>query len=290
MHILSRPAGVLCFALLTAACDVKVGEHGISLDVARGKAGDEWKRTYSLAPGGRLEIININGAIQASPATGTQVEVVAIREVKASSDELAQELLAKAEMVEEVASGRVKVQLKVAAETGGPGLRSRNPVSIQYRVRLPPGLNVSFRTENGAVRVENVQGQLTVASTNGPVVGRGLSGSVDATTVNGGIEIGLTAVTADSRIVTVNGPATLVLSPDINADLDAGVVNGGVFVEDGLVLTATERSIRRVTGRVNAGGPKIVVQTTNGGVRVGTPDGIARGRGPGRRGRGPAGG
>ena len=59
---------------------------------------------------------------------------------------------------------------------------------------MPPGLATSFRTENGAVRLENIQGRITVASTNGPVVGRGLSGSVDASTVNGGIEIGLTAL------------------------------------------------------------------------------------------------
>ena len=238
MHILSRSAGVLCLALLTAACDVKVGENGFSLDVARGKAGDEWKRTYTLAPGGRLEIVNVNGLIEAFPATGTQVEVVARREVRASSDELAQELLAKVEMVEEVAPGHVKVQLKAEGDKGGAVLRGRNPVSIQYRVSLPPGLNVSLRTENGAVRLENVQGRLTAASTNGPIVGRGLSGSVDATTVNGRIEIQLNAVTGDSRIVTVNGPATLALAAGVNAEIDAGAVNGGVVVQDGFPLTA----------------------------------------------------
>ena len=276
--------------LLTAACDVKVGENGLSLDVARGKAGDEWKRTYALTPGGRLEIINVNGSIEAFRATGTEVEVIARREVKASSDEVAQDVLAKAQMIEDVAPDHVRVELKPDGNRDVGGLRSRNHVSIQYRVSLPPGLNVSLRTENGAVRLENVQGRLTAATTNGPIVGRGLSGSVEATTVNGGIEITLTAVTADSRIVTVNGPVTLALASDVDAQLEAGAVNGGVLVRDGFPLTASERTPRRVVGRINAGGPRIVVQTTNGGVRINSLDDAARGLGRGRRGRDAAGG
>jgi hypothetical protein len=39
-----------------------------------------------------------------------------------------------------------------------------------------------------------------------------------------------------------------------------------------------------VTGRLNDGGPRISVQTTNGGVRVGISDDFARGR-RGMRGR-----
>jgi hypothetical protein len=102
---------------------------------------------------------------------------------------------------------------------------------------------------------------------------------VDASTVNGGIEIGLTRVDGDSKIVTVNGPATLIVSPEINAELEAAAVNGGVSTQDGLPLTADARTNKRVSGRLNNGGPRISVQTTNGGVRVGVTADFARGRG-----------
>ena len=76
------------------ACDVKVGEGGgLSVDFAAGKASDEWVRTYDIKPGGRLEIININGQIHASPATGGQVEVRAIREVRTGSEEASRDSL-----------------------------------------------------------------------------------------------------------------------------------------------------------------------------------------------------
>jgi DUF4097 and DUF4098 domain-containing protein YvlB len=156
----------------------------------------------------------------------------------------------------------------------------RGRIQIQYRVSVPAGLTSSFRTENGAVRLQGVDGRITAASTNGPIVGRGLSGSVDASTVNGGIEVGLEALKGDSKIVTVNGPAALILSPEIGAELEVATVNGGVTVQDGLPLTASDRTSRRLTGRLNDGGPRISVQTTNGGVRVGTTGDFVRGRGP----------
>ena len=279
---------VVCLIGLGIACDVKVGKDGdVSVDVASGKADDEWERAYTLAKGGRLEITNVNGVIEVFPADGPQVRVLARREARSRTEEDAKALLARAEMLEDVGPDRVRVEMRSGGQNSGFGSGGR--VNIQYRVNLPAGLITSFRTENGAVRLENIESQVTATSTNGPIVGRGLSGSIDASTVNGGIEIDLRAVTADSRIVTINGPATLILSPSIDADLDASAVNGGVTTQDTLALTESERTNRRVAGRLNKGGPRIAIQTTNGGVRIGTSTDFSRGRLRGR-GRGDAGG
>jgi hypothetical protein len=263
------------------ACDIKVGEGGLSVDVASGKATDEWTRAYTLAKGGRVEVINVNGVIEVFPATGSAVEIVAKREVRTRTDDEAKARLAKTEMVEDVGPDHVRVQMKDPGSSFGP-----NRVNIQYRVSVPSGLALSFRTENGAVRLQDVDGRITAASTNGPIVGRGLSGTIDASTVNGGIEIGMQALSGDSKIVTINGPATLILAPDIDAEIEAAAVNGGVRTEDGLPLKASDRTNRRVSGRLNDGGPRISVQTTNGGVRVGMSGDFARGRGMRGRGRG----
>jgi len=282
--MLFRTLLVVCLAGAGIACDIQVSKQGeVAVGVAGGRASDEWQRTYSLAKGGRLEIINVNGKIEVSPASGSQVEVWAYREVRARSEEEAKARLAKAQMIEDVGPDHVRIEAKPNDQGVSFGQHGR--VTIEYRVKVPAGLVTSFRTENGPVRLENIDGRITLASTNGPIVGRGLSGSVDASTVNGGIEIGLTAMNGDSKIVTVNGPATLILSPEINAELEAAAVNGGVTTQDGLPLTVSDRTNRRVTGRLNEGGPRISVQTTNGGVRVGVTGDFARGRG-GLRGRG----
>ena len=151
----------------------------------------------------------------------------------------------------------------------GGGFR-RPQLTVKYEVRIPPGLNILLKTQNGEVRLENIQGvRIEVASTNGGITGRGVSGAVEASTVNGGIQMDLEAVTGDTRMVTVNGGVMLSVAPGVNADLEATVVNGGVLVQDGLSLTGDERSRQRVAGRIGSGGPRLVVQTTNGGVRVG---------------------
>jgi len=257
---------VLCVALVSIACDVKVGESGLSVDFSAGKATDEWVRTYDITPGGRLDIINVNGRIDASPSSGPKVEVRAIREARAGSEDASRELLRKTEMHEEVAPDRVLIEV---SKDEGRGFR-RPQLTVKYEVRIPAGLNIVLKTQNGEVKLENIQGvRIEASSTNGGITGRGVSGAVEASTVNGGIQMDLEAVTGDTRMVTVNGGVMLSVAPGVNADLEATVVNGGVSVQDGLSLSGDERSRQRVTGRIGSGGPRLVVQTTNGGVRVG---------------------
>lgn len=261
-------AGVLCVALVSIACDVKVGESGLSVDFTAGKATDEWVRTYDIKPGGRLDIVNVNGQIEASFSPGTKVEVRAVREARAGSEEASREMLRKTEMREEVAPDRVVIEGPADREQGR-GFR-RPQITIKYDVRIPAGLNILLKTQNGEVRLENIQGiRIEAASTNGGITGRGLSGAVEASTVNGGIQMDLEAVTGETRMVTVNGGVMLSVAPGVNADLEATVVNGGVLVQEGLQLSGDERSRQRVSGRIGSGGPRLVVQTTNGGVRIG---------------------
>jgi hypothetical protein len=272
----SALAGLLGLAVVTTGCDIRVNENGVSLDIAEGKATDEWARTYTLTRGGRLEIVNVNGTIEAFPATGSDVTIHVRREVKAQNDEAAREVLQKLEMGEEVSADRVKVEGRFDRGQAPAGFGRRAQVTMHYRVSVPPGLDVSLRTENGGVRLENVQGRFAAASTNGGVTGRGLSGALEATTVNGGIQVELTAVTGEVRIVTVNGGIRLDLPADVDATLAANAVNGGVTVDDALSLTATERDRRRISGRLNDGGPAISVQTTNGGIRISVRDGSSQ--------------
>jgi len=264
-------AVVMSVAPLAAACDVKVGENGgLSVDLSAGRATDEWVRTYEIKPGGRLDIINVNGQIHASPSSGSQVEVRAVREVRSRSEEASRERLRTLEMREEVSPERVTIQ-GPPAENGAERGFARPQLTIRYELRIPAGLNVQLRTQNGEVRLENIEGIRIVASTtNGGVTGRGLSGAIDASTVNGGIEMDLASLTGDSKMQTVNGGITISVAPGVSADLDATVVNGRVRVEDGLAFSRTEESRQHVSGRIGSGGHRLVVQTTNGGVRLGT--------------------
>ena len=112
-------------------------------------------------------------------------------------------------------------------------------------------------------------GLLKSVIVNGGVNGDGLTGAVDATTTNGGIDLSLGAVAQGGvKAETVNGGVVVSVPRDAKADVRATVVNGGLSVGDLPVQTIGEQSRRRLEGKLNGGGPRIVIGAVNGGVRL----------------------
>jgi hypothetical protein len=257
--------GLVVLGLLASACDVQVNEKGMSVDLVEGKASDEWSRTYTLPRDGQLEIVNSLGSIEVFPATGAAIEVLVRREVRSRSDEAAQEILKGLKIEEEISPSRVVVRSQRANELRG----FMQSVRFNYRVNVPAGLTATVTTENGNVQIDNVQGTLSANSTNGSITGRGVSGPFHGRTVNGRIVLELQSVAGEVSLSTVNGPIRIALPIDANADLQANSVNGGVSVDETLVYKATERERTRVAGQLNAGGPKIILDATNGPIRIG---------------------
>lgn len=250
----------------TAACDVQVGKDGVSMDLATGRAQDTWTRSYTLAAGGRLELINVNGRIDAEPATGGAVELVGERTAKATSDEAAKDLLGKVEMREEVGESRARVEVRAPRTFGVSN------VEVRWIVKVPRGVVVDLRTVNGRVAMKGLDGEVHAQTVNGGVEGKGLSvTSLEASTVNGGVDIELAAPLAGEGSVSleaVNGGVSLALHGESRASVTARVTNGGINTT-GLDLQLTgEQSRRRLEGTLNGGGARVTLETTNGGVRL----------------------
>lgn len=263
-------AAILPVALLSAACDIRVDEGGIrSVRVGEGRAEDVWTRTYALAANGRLEIVGQNGEIEVRAADGPQVEVRAEREVRANSDEAARELLQKLEIREEVAPDSVRISTAgEQSEWAPPGFGRRAQARVQYRVRVPAGLTLTFRTENGGVRLDNVNGRITATTTNGGITGTDLAGTLTAETVNGGIRVNLASVTGDVNVSTTNGGVRLDLPTGTKANLEASWVNGGIDIDNEFGVEEPDRRSRRLAAVLNGGGPTIKTASVNGGIRI----------------------
>ena len=255
--------GLLALPAMTA-CDVRVGENGIDVDMSQGRASDEWTRTYPLSPNGRIEIVNANGQIEALPASGRDVEVFIERNAQGNSDEEALELLRAIEMREQVSPDSIRIEGRVPE---GRGFR-RNGIRLRYRIRVPAGASVSLRTENGGIRLEDLNAKIEASTTNGGITGEDVSGGVKATAVNGGIRLDMAAVTSDVEASVTNGGVRLELPADIKANLEASCINGGVRVDDELKLVSSETSRGRTVGTLNGGGVKILATTVNGGVSL----------------------
>lgn len=247
---------VLGVAILgVSACDVVV----TSLE-SKGKAQDQWSRTYQLASGD-LEIINTNGTIEVAGGEGSQVEVVAERIARGATDDDAKKVLAELAIAEEVTANRVRLETKVP---GGEGRR----VEVRYHVKVPSSVNVRLTNQNGTLDASALKGALRAETGNGTVKGRDLAGLVEASTTNGSVRLDMAAVASGGiRAETVNGLVELSIPAASKADVQASCVNGRIATE-GIKLDGPESTRRRVEGRLNGGGPKVVLETTNGGIKL----------------------
>ena len=259
---------LLVAAILTAACDIQVRESGVSLGIAQGRASDEWVRSYVLPENGSLEIVNVSGNINVTAAAEGEIEVHAELEVRTHAVEEAQELLGKVEMLEDISPDRVRIEARGDWTSGLAGFAGVGELRVTYRVLVPEGLSLSLTTENGNVEVRNLGGSIVASTTNGRITGRNLSGAVDARVVNGGVQLDLASAGGEVRASATNGGVRLDLPVDAKATLDLTCVNGGIRVDDQLALQASESSRRHVAGTINGGGPRISLETVNGGIRV----------------------
>jgi len=258
-------SALILAATLGAACDVRVGENGVSVDVSHAKAVEEWSRTYTLPKGGSLEIVNNNGAIVLNAGTGPQVEIKATREARGASDEDAQALLKETSIAEEVSATRVALK----TSNGNGPLRGRRSVSVEYHVTIPAGLQVSVKTENGGIGLHDVDGTVTASTTNGGMRGTNVAGAVSAHIINGGITMEVTRPSGPIELDAVNGGIRLDIPGTFKADVEASAVNGGVLAEDGLSIVTSDKTRTRLTGKMNGGGARISATTVNGGIRIG---------------------
>ena len=139
---------------------------------------------------------------------------------------------------------------------------------VKYTVRVPAGAEVKFTTVNGGVEVTGLSGRVTAETTNGGVTARDISGTIDASTTNGGVDVELTRVgEGGAKLECTNGGIKLRLPADSKASISASITNGGIDAS-GLTLETTEKSRRRLEGRLNGGGAPIRLDGTNGGIRI----------------------
>jgi DUF4097 and DUF4098 domain-containing protein YvlB len=251
-----RLLAVAVTAVGLAACDVVIS----SLDV-KGRATDQWTRTYQVAATGEIEIANTNGGIDVTGGTGSQVEITAERTARGMTDEDARKLLGQVQLVEDSTPAHLRLEMKV------PAGETRH-LEVKYHVKAPAGVSVRLQTTNGEISVAQMTGAVTAEVTNGSVRGRELGGAVEASTTNGTVRLDVTAIAAGGiRAETVNGSIDVSMPATAKADVDASCLNGRISI-DGMKLDGPEPTRRHLTGRLNGGGPKVSLDTTNGRVQI----------------------
>lgn len=248
---------LLVGALVSTGCDVAMsGFHE--------EATDTWSRSYPLSPGGRVEIGNTNGFIEVTTSSAQTVEVKAVRIARAGSTDGAKAMLKETKIREEISADLVKL-----TSERPPSSLGRGGLEVRYSVSVPASARVNLTTTNGRIGVTNVTAGAELATTNGEISGKSLGGPVKASTTNGSVELDVAALTADVSVETTNGSVSLRVPTNAKATISTRWTNGGVELKN-LTVEETEKSKRRFDGRLNGGGSRIDIETTNGGITLGS--------------------
>jgi Putative adhesin len=255
----SAAVAIVLPVLLAAAsgCDMATAHF-------RAEESAEWRKTYDLPAGGRVEVRNVNGRIEVLPSSERTVEVVAVKTGRGPTADAAREALAKIEIAENVGADVIRIETKLPR---GAGFFS-NGGEVRYTVKVPASAVTEVITVNGGVEVIGLSGRVRAETTNGGIVGRDVSGSLEATTTNGGIDVDLARVAEGGvSLECTNGAIKVRLPGDARATISASVANGGIDT-GGLSLETTDSSRRRLEARLNGGGPSIRLEGTNGGIQL----------------------
>jgi DUF4097 and DUF4098 domain-containing protein YvlB len=241
---------------------------------ARGQVEDTFRWSGTLATGSTIEIRGINGDIEASPGTDSTVEVRATKRGKKSDPrEVTIEVVQDVEgvLVCAIYPSRDRDEPNRCRRDGEGSQTRDNDVTVDFQVSVPSGARLVAGTVNGGVRATGLSGDVEASTVNGEVAVV-TAGTVTARTVNGSIEAttGRPSWTGELQFETVNGSITLRLPDQTRAEVSGKTVNGGIESDFPLTLESNRRwgpqHFEATLG--GGGGGTIDLQTVNGSIRL----------------------
>ncbi|MGH7563859.1 MAG: hypothetical protein ACREK5_05500 [Gemmatimonadota bacterium] len=231
----------------------------------------EWEG--AIAAGRSLEVMGINGRIEAGPATGGAATVSAVKEAKRGADPSDVTI----DVVEH--AGDVRICAVYPTRDGGrttcdeDGIHGRiedTDVEVDFVVTVPTGVSFLARTVNGGIEARSLRGDVRAETVNGGITVTG-TGTVEAETVNGAIDAGIGSAswTGTLAFETVNGSISVALPAGAGAEVEAGTVNGGLSSDFPLTMSPGRSwGPRRMEGTIGQGGGTLSLQTVNGRIEL----------------------
>ena len=246
---------------------------------------------------GTLRLHNPNGRTRVCGEDRDNIEVKALKCVRAESEEAAKKLLEQIRIENTPKDGALGLEVGIPKRWNRRGhvfLEVRVPRGTRVEVSAVNGRidiegirgHVSARSSNGSANIADVIGDIEIAtsnakvscactrgrlvarSSNGKIVLEGHHGSIDASTSNGLITVSLDELGDDGiQLATSNGRIALRLPDDVDADIDLRVDNG-IIRNDRTLCSPAREGNGIVRGKLGVGGALIKLRTSNGSISL----------------------
>jgi hypothetical protein len=221
---------------------------------------EEIRQSYELAPGARVELSGLNGAVKIETSDTTRAEVLIER--TASS----QEALDRRKVLIDADAN----SLRIHGEKGDGTFIARlfgSSAGERVTLKLPRQIALTAKGVNGAFVTSDIDGAVEVTGINGRVQIGSAVGRATFKGINGNMVVGLKKLDPEGVTLNgINGNIELQLASDLNADFDARGMNGQVISD--LPNVAIDKDKRgRYSARIGSGGGGITAKGINGNVR-----------------------
>lgn len=242
---------VALFAFMQSACMMVGGTD----------RQDQISKTFDLKPGGSVSVHNVNGSISVEGWDQEKVEVLAVKTARGYDDRDAESNLKKIEISFDQTGNNLRIDTHFPSGFHFGG-------GVQYTLHVPRKMDLDLRSTNGRVQASDVQGQIRLKTTNGTVSAENIGGSLQASSTNGKVTGTFSrSLNGDVSLSTTNGGIQLTLPDDTDADISARTTNGSIR-SDFPITTQGSLGKHSLEGRMGKGGPRIELQTTNGGISI----------------------
>lgn len=162
-----------------------------------GTAQTRKEYNFAAGPGLSVSVINEYGRISVQPATTRHISVIAV----SYSDKAIVDTTQK--------GNRIEFRTRLAGHPSGKDAK------VEYQVQLPPDANVTIRSADGPLRVEGMQGDVSVEGETAVVeIANFTNGHVHINTVNGPVSltnvknafVDVTSLAGSITMMDVSGP------------------------------------------------------------------------------------
>lgn len=294
-----RLAALLCFFLILGLLVVNGGQAGAGLW--------EKTLNIDPTKPVNLSFKDVNGDLVVTASTEKTVEIKTRKEPLSKDQKLAKRLV-EATKIEVNQKGNTIDITVVYPRLRAIffGLRDYRRIKVSTEIAVPPLANLTIRlvdggaslkgrfqevnltTIDGSAWLENIEGKLFLKTVDGRITvnqGKGMveANSVDGDilvegefeplrieTTDGDISVKLepgTSITRPWHLRTVDGDIELFIPEDLSADVLLETSDGSASCD--IPLTSTEvQGRRKLSGRINQGGPLISLRTVDGLIRV----------------------
>jgi hypothetical protein len=239
---------------------------------------DDWSKKFTIAGHPELRVDTSDGAV--TVRTWDHKEIAArVTTIgwKIGSGEVT--------VVDHQTGDRVELEVRIPHRAFEISFGHR---SVRVEIDVPREIRTDIHTGDGGITVDGLHGETRLSTGDGHIEADRLDGTLDAQTGDGrlrargrfdmlNLHTGDGSVEADIengskissewRVRTGDGHITLRLPSNFAADLDVHTGDGHID-SDLPVTVAGSRRENELRGKLNAGGPPLVVRTNDGSIRL----------------------